>query len=133
MSLTEEERIDIVKYRIEKAEITFSHIQINIEAGYWEIVANRLYYAAYYMVSALLIKNKFEAKSHDGIIRLFAQYFVATSKVEKADGALYSRLFSLRLKGDYNDNYNLSEEEVLPRVKETARFIERIKDLILQD
>ena len=39
MSLTEEERIDIVKYRIEKAEITFSHIQINIEAGYWEIVA----------------------------------------------------------------------------------------------
>jgi len=133
MSLTEEERIDIVKYRIEKAEITFSHIQINIEAGYWEIVANRLYYAAYYMVSALLIKNKFEAKSHDGIIRLFGQYFVATSKVEKADGALYSRLFSLRLKGDYNDNYNLSEEEVLPRVKETARFIERIKDLILQD
>ena len=81
------------------------------------------------MVSALLIKNKFEAKSHDGIIRLFGQYFVATSKVEKADGAL----FSLRLKGDYNDNYNLSEEEVLPRVKETARFIERIKDLILQD
>ena len=133
MSLTEEERIDIVKYRIEKAEITFSHIQINIEAGYWEIVANRLYYAAYYMVSALLIKNKFEAKSHDGIIRLFGQYFVATSKVEKAAGALYSRLFSLRLKSDYNDNYNLSEEEVLPRVKETARFIERIKDLILQD
>lgn len=80
MSLTEEERIDIVKYRIEKAEITFSHIQINIEAGYWEIVVNRLYYAAYYMVSALLIKNKFEAKSHDGIIRLFGQYFVATSK-----------------------------------------------------
>lgn len=28
---------------------------------------------------------------------------------------------------------SLTEEEVLPRVKETARFIERIKDLILQD
>lgn len=63
MSLTEEERIDIVKYRIEKAEITFSHIQINIEAGYWEIVANRLYYAAYYMVSALLIKTSLKQRA----------------------------------------------------------------------
>ena len=38
-----------------------------------------------------------------------------------------------RLKGDYNDNYNLSEDEVLPRVKETAQFIERIKTLIFQN
>lgn len=133
MSLTEEERRDVVKYRVEKAEMTFSHIQINIDAGYWEIVANRLYYAAYYMVSALLINNQIEAKSHDGIIRLFGQYFVATSKVSKTDGTLYSRLFSLRLKGDYNDNYNLSEDEVLPRVNETAQFIERIKTLIFQN
>lgn len=59
--LTDTDRTEIVKYRLEKAYRTYNEAIGSIENGYVETAANRLYYAAYYAVSALLISYKYEA------------------------------------------------------------------------
>ena len=80
MSLNEEDRITIVRYRIERAENAFLQAKANFKMGFVEVTANRLYYAAYYAVSALLIANKIPAHSHDGNISQFGLHFVKTGK-----------------------------------------------------
>ncbi len=71
MSLTAEERHDVVAYRIEKANKTLEEAKSIIAFKYWNLIANRLYYAAYYAISALLVANGYLTKSHDGTINLF--------------------------------------------------------------
>ena len=63
--LTDTDRTEIVKYRIEKAYRTYQEAVGSIKNGYVETAANRLYYAAYYAVSALLISYKYEASTHN--------------------------------------------------------------------
>ncbi len=45
--LTDTDRTEIVKYRLEKAYRTYNEAIGSIENGYVETAANRLYYAAY--------------------------------------------------------------------------------------
>ena len=72
--LTDADRTEIVKYRLEKAYRTYNEAVGSIKNGYVETAANRLYYAAYYAVSALLISYKYEASTHNGIIQMFGRY-----------------------------------------------------------
>ena len=73
--LTDTDRTEIVKYRIEKAYRTYQEAVGSIKNGYVETSANRLYYAAYYAVSALLISYKYEASTHNGVIQMFGKVF----------------------------------------------------------
>ena len=129
MSLNPDERGAIVAYRIEKAKTTLNEAEGIANQGYWNAAANRLYYAAYYMVSALLIQNGFSAQSHSGVIRLFALHFVKTQKISNEFGKTYSQLFELRLTGDYDDLYDLDEERVKPFIGLTVNFIKELEKL----
>jgi uncharacterized protein (UPF0332 family) len=92
MSLTEEEKKQIVYYRLEKSKKTLEDAQKVIELEMWVTAANRLYYAAYYAVSALLISNNINAKTHDGIIRMFNQHFVYAGKIDRELARQYNSL-----------------------------------------
>ena len=76
--LTDEEREALVKYRLEKAEETLVEARDCAKMGHWTLAANRLYYAAYYASSALLIQKGIVAKSHEGVIGMIGQKFVVT-------------------------------------------------------
>jgi uncharacterized protein len=129
MSLSSEERNQIVTYRLEKARTAVMHAEGNAQMGYWEVTANRLYYAAYYAVSALLIYNGHTAQTHSGVIQLFGLHFIKNGIVERKYGKLYNQLFTLRLTGDYNDSYSLEKEDVLPLIEPTKEFIHIISKL----
>ena len=122
-SLDKEEISAIVTYRVEKSRKTLEQAKSNIALGYWELIANRVYYAAYYAISALLIANGHTAKTHESIIRIFGLYFVKTGKFSAEQGKLYNKLYTLRLTGDYNDHYDLDEQDVLPLIEPAERLI----------
>ena len=130
MTLAAEERSTIVAYRVEKAKTTLAEAKGIANQGYWNATANRLYYAAYYMVCALLIQNGYSAQSHAGVIRLFSLHFVKTQKISTQFGRIYSQLFELRLTGDYDDLYNLDEERVKPFVSLAENLIKEVEKLI---
>ena len=64
MSLNEEERKIIVGLEIEKAENIISQINELEKLSYWDNIANRLYYALFHAVSALLIFDKHNVSTH---------------------------------------------------------------------
>ena len=129
MGLTDENRKDIVTYRIERAFVALEQAKGNRQMGYLEITANRLYYAAYYAASALLIANEIRVKSHEGCIGQFNLHFVKTGQVSVEMGKLFSTLFDMRLTGDYSDRFDLTEEDVVPNIQPTEDFIIKVSDM----
>lgn len=81
--LSDTDRVEVVKYRIEKAYRTYHEAIGSIANGYVETAANRLYYAAYYAVSALLISYKYEASTHNGVIQMFGMAFLKNNVIDK--------------------------------------------------
>ena len=129
MGLSDDERQALVAYRLEKAERTYHQAVDSIPLGYWEMTGNRLYYAAYYAVSALLLNKGLSVQTHSGIIQMLGLHFVKPGILDKSFGQLYGKLFSLRQTGDYGDTFELTEDDVLPLVEPTKQLITAVSEL----
>lgn len=132
MSLTTEERRAVVEFRIDKALRAYEQAKGVVKLKYWETIANRLYYAAYNAVSALLIANGYTAQTHSGVIHLFGQHFIKSGMLPTEMGRLYHKLFTMRQTGDYDDTYGLVEEDVIPYVEPTGELIAQTTELAKQ-
>jgi uncharacterized protein (UPF0332 family) len=128
--MSETELRELINYRMQRAIETLEEARVMADIEHWNTCANRLYYAAFYAVSALLVKDGVSAKKHSGIKALFNRHYIKARKLSKEKGRLYSRLFDLRQEGDYLDFVSLSKEEVAPLVEATADFIETVRLLL---
>ncbi|MBF0119001.1 MAG: HEPN domain-containing protein [Desulfobacterales bacterium] len=121
---------DLVQYRLMRAKETFNEAILMQREKHWNACANRLYYACFYSVIALLAKNKLSAKKHSGIKALFNQHFIKTGKVNKKKGELFKNLFEARQEGDYIDFVIFDEATIAPWINEVNDFISTISNLI---
>ena len=126
MQLTEEERKAIVVYRLEKAESALVEAKDCVSLNHWNLAANRLYYAAYYASSALLISAGHAAKTHEGTIGMIGQHYVRTGVLANEDGALLARLQNMRHTGDYDDFFDWTQEDVEPYIFKSEAYIEAV-------
>lgn len=130
MTLQSDERDAIVTYRLEKAAATIKEVKDVGALGYWNLAANRLYYAAYYASVALLIRHGIETTTHKGAIRMLGQSFVKNGVLSDNDARLIGRLFTMRQTGDYEDLFDWEEDDVAPLIPKVEEYINRIKSLI---
>ncbi len=57
----------LVKYRLQRARETLPEARTLVESGYYNAAVNRLYYACYYAVIALLAKHQISVQTHAGV------------------------------------------------------------------
>ena len=132
MSLSENERSIIVSREIEKAERTFDDVLFCARENKWEAAANRLYYALFHAMSALLVSDGHRVKSHRGVLAMFGEHYVRPELFSKKDGALLSDLVIMRDNADYNCFFEADEEKLKPYLEPTRLLIEKIKQYINQ-
>lgn len=72
---------DYAKYRIEKAKETIEEVQTHIKNRYWNTAINRMYYACFYAVSALLAKGKIEVSTHTGVRQKFGDILLKWARL----------------------------------------------------
>ena len=121
---------DLIKYRIERAYETLADASLLAESGRWNSCINRLYYASFYDVNALLIKNNFKTYTHNGCKSKFHLEFIKTGIIDKSFGKLYSDLFDWRQEGDYADFISFDKATVNPLLKQTEALIKEIEKLL---
>lgn len=63
--------VDLVKYRREKSFETLKEINILLEQKLFSLAMNRVYYAGFYVVSALLLLDNFSTSKHKQLIGEF--------------------------------------------------------------
>lgn len=121
---------DLINYRIERAKDTLDDALILAEKEKWNSTINRLYYAAYYAVMAILLDSELKPTTHNGAKSQFSEQFIKTGKIDSKYGKMYSQLFTWRQKGDYDDLFDFSKDKVIPYFEPVNNFIFLIEDLI---
>lgn len=130
MSLGDEERRVMVALEIERALNTISEMEYLQQGKLWNNMANRLYYAVFHAVSALMIRDGHKVSTHKGSHVLFSQYYVKTGLLPKEYGELYSQLETMRNEGDYNCYYEVTPEELLDRIPLAHEMIDTIAEMV---
>lgn len=84
------EKKEYVNYRIETAFKTLQAAELLFENEFWNSAINRLYYAIFYAVNALLVQNNYQTKSHSATKSLFSEHFIKTGIIDRKFGKLLS-------------------------------------------
>lgn len=121
---------DLIRYRLLRARDTYEDAQILAERSKWNSTINRLYYAAYYAVMALLLESDLNPATHNGAKSGFSEHFILTNKIPKEFGKVYSQLFTWRQKGDYDDLFDFDKDKVMPYFKPVKDLIDLIENTV---
>ncbi len=121
---------DYINYRIQRASETLNDAKLLADNGRWNSCINRLYYANFYAVSALLYYQSIETKTHKGVRIKFMSEFIKTGLFDKDFGNLFSDLFDWRQEGDYSDFVAFDKELTIPLINKTEEFLAAIEIFI---
>lgn len=113
-----------------RANETLEDARVLARAERWNACVNRLYYACFYAISALLLLDGLTSSKHAGIRSLFNKQYVKTGKVPKNLARIYNDLFEKRQESDYMDFVNFQGAQVLPLISEAEKLISHIAELI---
>ena len=127
MSISQRE---LVYYRLSRAFETYDDAILLAENLKWNSAINRLYYSAFYAVSALILLENKSTFTHNGVKTSFSENFIKTEKIDLSYGKLYSQLFTWRQKGDYDDLFDFDEKTVAPYLIPTSNLILEVKKII---
>ena len=70
-----DEKQSLIAYRLECADEMMSDARSLIEESRWKSTVNRLYYAVFQAVSALMIQEDIRIKSHSGAKAMLELHF----------------------------------------------------------
>jgi len=123
---------ELIQFRIQRARETLEEALLMKREQHWNACANRLYYACFYAVTALLAKKGLSATKHSGVKALFNQHFVKTGQTSKEKGRLFNNLFEARQEGDYVDFVLFDRDTVEPWIPQVTDFVEALSRLALE-
>ena len=91
---------------------------------------NRIYYACFYAVTALLLSEGYSSSKHRGVLSLFDVHWMKIERLPTKMGRVYHVMFARRLVGDYSIPAAFSREEVGAWLAEATKFVQTIADLL---
>ena len=113
----------LVRYRIERAHEILSDAKILIDDNRLLSAINRLYYATFYAVQALLLTRNLSSAKHSGVRSLFQQQFIKEGIIPQELGRFYNQLYKNRQKSDYEDYVQFDKEQADRWYIQAADFI----------
>lgn len=126
MSLDEEKRNTLVELELEKAVNTYEDASLLAERERWSGAANRLYYAVFHAVNALLIKDGHLIKSHKGAFAEFSRNYVLTEQVSSEYGKLFRQLETMREESDYDCMFHVEADQIKEKLQPAKEMIDMI-------
>jgi uncharacterized protein (UPF0332 family) len=122
---------DYIRYRISKSWELFEDAKLLAQNKRWNSCVNRLYYSSFHLASALLYKNNYISKTHNGVKTNFFHEYIKPCIIKKEYGQLYSRLFDWRQESDYSDFIEFDAETILPIIDKCFELNKEIEKIIL--
>lgn len=120
----------MVRYWWAKAEESLASASREVKAGSLSFAMNRLYYAAFYAVSALLMENDLSFKKHSGVRTAFHQRFIKEGVLDHKWGRLYDQLFEDRQEGDYVVFISFEPDYVESQLTQCYQLLKQLRTLI---
>lgn len=129
--MTPEERT-LVQYRLDRAREAIEEARLLFEAGHLHTYVNRLYYACFYAMSALLLTQGSSTSKHSHLRALLHKEFIRPGLIPLEYGQFFDLLFNNRQKGDYSDLVIFQAEHVQGWLQQASDFVEYVSGLVFQ-
>jgi len=127
------ERQDLIAYRLERARQTLEEAEALLQMGHANAYVNRLYYACFYAVLALLLTRNISARKHRHVQTALHRDYVKTGLVSVAMGKHFDLLLNSRQEGDYADFAVFEAEDVRSWLEPTRAFVDSIAELTTRE
>ena len=114
---------ELIAYRRQRAQETLNDAAIMYRNGSMFSAVNRIYYALFYEVLALLLLGNYSSSKHSGVKSLFIKEYVKNGSIDVAWGKFYSQMFEFRQKGDYEENVIFEPVKVSEWLERAAAMI----------
>ena len=124
------DKINLSKRRLERANECLAAAQALMVAGSIESVPNRSYYAVFHAMRAVLALDGIDMKHHSGIISNFRMLYVKTGYFNKEISDILTLLLESRTDGDYDDFYVISKEDATENLKIAEYFVQAITSFL---
>lgn len=119
---------DLINIAVEKSKQAIKSAKDNIENNNLETAQNRIYYALFYIVTALAYKNDFITSKHSQLKGWFNKKFIYEDKVFEPEMIeIYNELYQFRQKSDYDLGYIPDIETVQDSLVEVTEFVKKVK------
>ncbi len=133
MSSPEEKRKVLARYRIKQADESLDEARVLLSAGKSpRSVMNRIYYAMFYSVLALLIYEPYSSSKHSGVLSYFNKNFIREEVFDKEMGRTLNKAFELRQREDYREYSYLTAEEASDFIEKSALFVREVSNYLKQ-
>jgi hypothetical protein len=118
--------------RLQQAEESLDEAQFLFDGGKsLRSVINRVYYAMFYAILALLIFEPFGSSKHTAVLSYFNLHFIKNGRLPKELGRAVNKAFELRQRGDYKEIVTIVSEQAEPLLSQTAEFIRAVRQFLV--
>ena len=130
MTLSEKEKIDLSRYRIDKAKRLLEDAQSLYDAASYESAINRIYYAVLTAARALLILRGIDPETHEGVKTMLTKEFIRTGLLPKEFGETFRSIQARRIDSDYGDYVEISIKEASESLKQSQEFVKKLEGVL---
>lgn len=128
-----QDTLALIRYRLKQARDSIAEAKLLLKEGMSQrSIMNRLYYALFYAVLALLQDKKIGTSKHSGVISAFDKEFVKQGIFEKDLSKTLHRAFELRQKGDYMEQADVVENDVCELLPKAIDFVNKVEQYLLE-
>lgn len=120
-------KIELSKRQLEVAHERMKTAGILLDAGDYKAVANRLYYAVFSAMRAVLALDGFDSKKHSGIISRFRQSYIKTGTFSTEMSKIIDDFEVIREDNDYDDFFIISKEDVMIQSQRAKFFVNEVE------
>ncbi|MCI5121602.1 MAG: HEPN domain-containing protein [Candidatus Electrothrix sp. AUS4] len=125
--MTPEERQTIITYRLERAEESLRAAQLLYENNMLIPAMNRIYYAMFYAVQAVLARDEAAFAKHGQVKGYFNREYIKTCIFPVESGKLYNMVFEYRQKFDYVDLVMPDVAAIDGYLRDATVFVQEIR------
>lgn len=131
--MNEEQKQELGEYWLEKADRSYEAANNEYNEKNYDFCVNRLYYAAFYAVSAVLIIRGQNYKKHSAVRAAVHRDFVKPGTISVELGKLYDSLLRDREEADYVAFVEFDPEVLEEEIKDTKVFVEKFKEIFREE
>jgi len=127
MSLEENERSELIKYRLDEAKETIDDVQLLINNDRLRAAVNRIYYGMFYSLLALGLAYEYETSKHQQLLGWFNKNFIHNGLIDTKFGVILRKAANRRTKSDYESYVEYDKVIIMEMFDEMKEFILEIE------
>jgi uncharacterized protein (UPF0332 family) len=120
----------LIELWLEKAGEALASAELELNAGHTNFAVNRLYYACFYAVTALLLRDGKQFARHSAVKSEFGRTYIKPGRVDVKWNKFYQKLFDDRQEGDYIPTTTFEPSDISTSLQQAREFIDLIRGLI---